>query len=287
MSLEMGIVAAFLAMLCWGVGDFFIQKNVRKIGNMESLALIGIIGIVGLFPFVLKDFSLLGESQNLYLLLALGIITFIAAIFNFEALKQGKLSVIEVILELELPVTIALGIVFFKEVITLTQVLIIVPIFVGISLMAMKSLENPLKKLEKGVLIAIVAALTLAFVNFFTASGAKMVSPIMAIWVPAVVFTILSIIVIIKTGKFRQFSSDIREFKWIILVMGIMDTAAWLFYALALQNNALSIITAITESFPAIALFLGVWLNKEIIHKHQYAGAFLALASSFLLALTI
>jgi hypothetical protein len=35
------------------------------------------------------------------------------------------------------------------------------------------------------------------------------------------------------------------------------------------------------------AVFLAVWIKKEYVKRHQYAGAFLALAASFLLALTV
>ncbi len=52
MNIEYSIILAFVAMLFGGVGDFFIQRNVRKIGNLESLAYIGIIGALGLLPFV-------------------------------------------------------------------------------------------------------------------------------------------------------------------------------------------------------------------------------------------
>ena len=68
---------------------------------------------------------------------------------------------------------------------------------------------------------------------------------------------------------------------------GIMDTVAWIFYAYATQNNSISIITAITECYPAIAIFLGLILNKEEIKWHQYTGAGLALIGSIILATTI
>ena len=65
--------------------------------------------------------------------------------------------------------------------------------------------------------------------------------------------------------------------------MGIFDTLAWVFYAFAVSQNEISITTAITESYPAIALFLGIKFNKEKIKWHQYLGAVLALVLSFVL----
>jgi len=39
MSVSVGIGLAFVAMLCWGIGDFLIQKSTRRIGNTVTLFL--------------------------------------------------------------------------------------------------------------------------------------------------------------------------------------------------------------------------------------------------------
>ena len=91
-------------MLCWAFGDFCIQHSTRKVGNIEIMAIIGIVGSIGLLPFVIFDFKLLSSVQNIVLVSVLGVITFVMSVVDFEALKEGKLSVVEVILEIELPV---------------------------------------------------------------------------------------------------------------------------------------------------------------------------------------
>ncbi len=97
MGIEASILFAFGAMLFWAFGDFFIQKCTRKIGDVEALAFIGIIGAIGLIPFIIKDFHLLASLPNLILLLFLGVLTFVAALFDFEALRKGKLSVVDIL----------------------------------------------------------------------------------------------------------------------------------------------------------------------------------------------
>ncbi len=39
MIIELSILFAFCAMICWGFGDFLIQRTVRKIGDVEALFL--------------------------------------------------------------------------------------------------------------------------------------------------------------------------------------------------------------------------------------------------------
>ena len=289
MFIEASLIFAFIAMICWGFGDFFIQRSSRKIGNVESLLFIGIIGLIGLFPLVIGDIHALFEWQNLLLIGFLGVLTFVAGLLDFEALKEGKLSVIEVVLEIELPITILLGLIFFGETLTAMQWVVISFIFIGILLMAFKKahFKNIKLFLEKGVLIAILGSIGMGGINFLTAASSRQVSPIMAIWGPALVFSILCIIVIWRREGFSKTFANLRSYKWLVLGMGIFDTAAWTTYAFATNQGELAVITAITESYPAICLFLGLWINKEKIGWHQYLGAALAICASILLAFVV
>ncbi len=289
MNIEVSILAAIGAMVCWGIGDFFIQRSIRDVGDLEALAFIGIIGTIGLLPLVINDLPLLFSAQNLALLALLGVVTFVAAMFDFEALKKGKLSVIEVIFEIELPITAMLGILLFKETLSLAQLAIMAVIFLGIIMMAAKSLspKKLFKKVEKGVFLGLIGAVGMSFVNFLTAAGSKQVSPLMAVWVPWIVFTIMSMIIIVKREGLPKMIKNAKKYKIDILGMGVLDTMAWLLYATALLQNELALTTAITESYPAIGLLLGVWINKETVLKHQFLGAGIALAASITLAFFI
>ncbi|MDP2925071.1 MAG: DMT family transporter [Nanoarchaeota archaeon] len=289
MAYEYSIIFAFLAMLCWGFGDFLIQKNARKIGDLESLTFIGIIGAIILFPFVIKDLIHLRVLGNLILLLFLGIITFIAGILDFEALKKGKLSVIEVILEIELPITLLLGYFILGERLNIIQLLLIGFIFVGILLIAIRFefIKNPRRFLEKGVLIGFIGAIVMGLLNFLTGFSAREISPVMAIWAPAVMLSLIGLIIIYKREGYKKLIKNSRRYMILILSMGIIDTLAWLFYAFAMEKNPITITTAITESYPVIGLFLGRFVNKEKIKLYQYFGAGLALMSCVVLAVLI
>ncbi|MFA5931311.1 MAG: DMT family transporter [archaeon] len=291
MGFELVLLTAFAAMICWGIGDFLIQRTVRKVGDLEALAFIGLFGGIILFPFVLSEINLLFSLENFLVLLLLAVITFVGAIFAFEAYKKGKISVIEVIIELELPVTISLGFIFFKEVLTLWQILLIIPIFVGIILMAVgaasKKPHNPFARIEKGVLLALLAAVGMGLINSFTALSTRQVSPMLAIWFPFLASAIMCFYVLHKQGKLRDTFTNFSKFKWLIIGMSLFDTLAWLLYAIALNTYNVGVITAITESYPIIALILGITINKEKVTRHQLIGAALAIIASILLAMTL
>ncbi|MFA4855433.1 MAG: DMT family transporter [archaeon] len=289
MILELSVLAAFGAMLCWGFGDFFIQRSTRESGDIESLAFIGIIGAVLLLPFVFLELPLLFSIPNLIFLSFIGIVTLVAALLNFQALKEGKLSVIEVIFEIELPVTVILGMYFFGEMLSTPQIAAILLILAGIALISLTALSKRhyLKRFEKGVFLAVIGAVAMAFLNFFMAAGSRIVSPVMAVWVPCVAFTIICLILIWKREGFPKFVKNAKKFKFDILGMGIFDTLAWLLFAIAVLEKELAITIGITESYPAIALLLGVFVNKEKIKPHQYLGALIALLASITLAFLV
>ncbi|VVB60508.1 EamA-like transporter family protein [uncultured archaeon] len=290
MLLEGSILAAVGSMLFWGFGDFFIQRETRRVGNLESLAFISIIGSLGLFPFVIPELPLLFTLQNVLLLFFISMVGFVVAMLDFEALREGKLSVVEVILEIELPITAMLGYLFFGETLSFIQLATVFLIFAGIIMISVESFSGDRrskKRLEKGVLLAVFTAVGMGLANFLTAFGSKQVSPLMVTWMPWLVISIISLFFVHRREGFGSMLKNASRFRRLILVTGVFDTLGWLLYAVALVNNELAITTAITESYPAIGVLLGVWLNKEEILPHQYAGAALALAASVALALIV
>jgi bacterial/archaeal transporter family protein len=287
MAFTLGIFLAFGALICWAVGDFLIQRSTRKVGNVETLAVIGIVGSIILIPFVIKDFYLLFDTYNIVFLSLLGTLTFVTAILQFQGLKEGKLSIIDVLMEIELPVTVILSFIFLRESLSSIQLFLIVVGLIGMILIATKSFHHYLQRLERGAWLALASAVVMGAVNFMTGSGSKSISPLLAIWFPWVVFSILCLVVIAKRKSWKEFGHNIKSYTYLLLIMGLVDTAAWIFYAFATQNDAISIITAITECYPALAMFLGLWLNKESIRWHQYLGAFLALGGCIALALSV
>jgi len=289
MGVELGILFAFGAMICWGFGDFLIQRNVRKEGNLESLFFIGIIGMVGLLPFVWKDLPALIYLPNLARVIVLGVLTFFAAVFEFEALKKGKISVVEIVFQIELLFVILLGILVFKERLTGLQWGAVLLVFVGIMLISVRSysFQNLKKIFEKGILLAILGSIFMGSVDFLTASSARTISPIMAVWGPALVYSILCILFILKRKGIKKMRNNIFRYKYLILLMGIFDTLAWTFYAFATSSQPVGITTAITQGYPAICLLLGLFINKEKIMKHQFVGAGLALVASFFLGFVL
>jgi drug/metabolite transporter (DMT)-like permease len=130
-----GILFAFGALLSWIGGDFFIQRSTRKVGNWETLFFIGAVGLVGLYPFVSPELpAIFKNSDQLVLLLLIGAITLVAALFLFEGVKRGKLAIIEPVFGIELPFTVAFSYALGGERFDIGIYALIALVFVGILL---------------------------------------------------------------------------------------------------------------------------------------------------------
>ena len=157
-----GVLWALVAMVGWGLGDYLIQRNVRSIGIWRTLLFINVIGTVGLLPFVYKELTQIQNFHDVLLPLIAGFVMLVATIFDFEALKEGKLAIMEPILSIELPLAAIFAAILWGESLTLAGWLLIIAIFIGITLAATEHhtrLHYHKRIFEKGVIYALISGL--------------------------------------------------------------------------------------------------------------------------------
>ena len=106
------IFLALIPFVAWALGDFFIQKATRKIGNARILFYLCVFSTIVFLPFIptgfgsLINFQSILQIENINFLLFTGIFGFIYAMTIFQAFKVAKLSVVEAVIALELPMTV-------------------------------------------------------------------------------------------------------------------------------------------------------------------------------------
>lgn len=181
----LGIIFALLAFLAWTAGDFLIQRTVRAIGDLRALFWIDGIGVVLLFPFVAPHLDThFRATGGFWLATAAGVVIFFTALLEFEALRRGKLSVIEPVMAFELPVTVLLAVLLWDERLSISHLLLIGVAFVGILLAVTEHhtrLHRHKRILERGVFLALVGAATMGAVNFLVGSSSQEISPLFVI----------------------------------------------------------------------------------------------------------
>ncbi len=286
MSNDIGILFGLIALLSWGFGDFFIQRTTRVVGSRGALFFVGIFGFVGLFPFVKNNLSSL-DPGNFLLLGVLGVIVVFATFFDFEALKQGKIAIVEPIIGLELPMTVGLSIFLANESISLLQLLLIGVVFIGIMLAITtqyKHLHYHKRIFEKGVVLALVGSIGMALTNFFVGISSQSISPLITIWFVHTLLAVVFGIYIFSKGEFKNLISSFRKHPKLVIGQSVLDNVGWVSFASATTYIPIAIATTISEGYIILAVLLGIFINKEKLRTTQLVGVVIATTGVVVLA---
>ena len=285
----MGVLYALGALVCWGVGDFLIQRSARKFGDGIALFFITAMGAIVLLPLVWSDIpSIFSVSRIGIILWGAGLVLLAAALLDFEALRIGKISVVEPIYSFEIAVTAVLGTLFLNEHLTSTQTLFIATLIFGIFLVSMQRLKSSgMFKLERGVLLAVAATVMMGAVNFMFGFGARETTPLLINWFTSAFVAIIMAGYLTVYGEWGHLRQQWRTNRPLILSVGFIDNMAWIFYAYSTLTIPVAIATAISESYIVLAALLGLWLNRERLRQHQFIGLIIAVVGAILLATTL
>lgn len=265
-----------------------MQRSIRKIGNWQTLFFISSTGAVMLLPFVWnnipKIFSPDSRSTITVLLLG-GLILFVAAVLDFEALKRGKLAIVEPIWSVEVPVAGILAFIILREEISLLQIILIATLLVSLIILSIK--ENiQIKRfiLEKGAIYAFLGALFMGTANFMVGWGGRLSDPLMVNFFVDVLIAILSGLYLLVSKQLQSSFGGFRNNFNILLSASILDKIAWLAFVFAMVFAPIAIAVALSESYIIIAVILGLSLNKERLIKYQKLGMIFAIISALILA---
>ena len=290
-------------MLAWGLGDFLIQKSTRRMGTISQklsslffsrndekysiwivLFYICGFGAIVLTPFVWNEIGLLGAGE-IWLLFLIGLVMLAAALLDFEALKIGKISVVEPVFALEIPAVMVLTSLFLSEVLTIRQYFLIFVLVVGIIFISIRDFGR-LKRFvfERGVGLAVAATIGMGLADFLVGFGSRAISPLMTNWFLNIFITTVTLGYLASAGKLKVTWDYARENRKLIFNTCFFDNLAWVTYAYSMVLIPITIATAISESYIAIGAILGFVYNKEKLARHQWAGLVLTMMAAIILA---
>ncbi len=273
MDATTGIFFALAAMVSWGLGDFLTQRTTRVVGSAKTLFFTGLVGFLALSPFVLPSLS--DITINTFILLsALSLVVMIATAFDFEALRTGKIAVVEPIVGLEMPMAIGVSLAIVGEAISSQFILIISLVIIGTILTVFKGWHHAksINVLEKGVLLALIAAVGTALTTVLVGVSSQATTPLVAIWFSHGALMIVGGIAVQMKSGLHTIFGDIKRHPVTIGFQTTADNAAWILFAFSTTLLPISIAAAISGGYVAMAVALGLFINKERIKKHQYLG---------------
>lgn len=291
MEFEFGVLFALFTLFLWGGGDFLIQRMTRQIGNWETVFLIGLFGTILLTPFVYQDVVRYLSAASIIAVLAVAsIFGLVASLFDFESLKKGKIAAVEPILALEIPTVAVLSLIFLKEVLSLLELFLIAVIIIGLVLVSLRERNFKLlrsKGLEKGVILMTIAAILMGGTAFFVGYGSRITNPLFVNWFVAIIATVFMAAYLFFKGTLPRLVKNVLKSPKLVFTTCLFDNLAWISFAAAVLFIPITIAMTLSENFIAVAVLLGLIVNREMLRLHQKIGFVLALAGTVVLCLFI
>ena len=106
----------------------------------------------------------------------------------------------------------------------------------------------------------------------------------MAIWFAHSLLAIICSLRLFFKSEITSLISDIRKHPGPIIGQSILDNLAWITFAFATTAIPIAITTTIVESYIALTVLLGIFVNREKLKPHQLVGVILAIAGVIALA---
>ena len=282
----MGVLFAFIAFVSWGLGDFLIQKSARKFGNQIAVFYITAFASLVLLPFVFRDItSIFFTLESLPFLLFASVVVVFATLFDFEALRVGKLSVVEPVYALEVPIATMLAASFVHERLRVVQYALIVAVLLGIMLVSARSKQSFRLRLEKGVVYAFIATVCMGTVNFLFGVGVRSTGPLLINWFTSTFLAVIIGVSLLWQSRFGEVVNFWKRSKKLILGVSVFDNLAWIAFATSMLYIPIGVATGISESYVALAAALGIVFNRERLKHHQWLGFAICSVSAVALAL--
>lgn len=286
MGISLGILFGIIAMIGWGISDFFLAKAVRKDNVLKVFVWSQIIGLL-LFTLI---FSLFFQLQtisiiSIIIILISGFLGVISGLAFSKGLQIGYVSIITPVSAAAAVVTVFLSLIFLNQVLTSLQAGGIAIIILGTILTSFKYhdlIKLKLKNVANGVGYAIIAMIGWGILFFFI----DMLVSDLGWFIPIFYIKILGVIYVLTysgiTKKNISFPKTVALF---VVLSGILESIAFLSFGVGVSLEFGAVIAPIAFAFPIVAIILARIFFKEILELNQKIGVVAVLTGLVLLAM--
>lgn len=283
MNISIGILFGIIAMICWGVADFFVAKAVRKAGAFKTFLWSRIIGVILMFlVFALFfGFPVLSISA-ISIILVTGLLSVISYLAFYKGLQVGKVSIISPIAACWAVVTVILSLVFLDEKMTAVQgigatLAIIGAVLTSFRLHDLYKLKNPAKGLGYAIIALFAWGVLFVFIDVLVSE--------LSWFLPMLLTGGVSIIYLLAYSGAAKKNISFPKNVWLfVILIGILEVIAFLSYGIGITSEYTAIVAPVSAAFPAVTIFLARLFLKERLEMNQKIGVISVLAGLIVLA---
>jgi drug/metabolite transporter (DMT)-like permease len=285
------VLGGLITALCWGTADYMSRRQSEKVGYYSTVVyshLATLVVLLAVLPFLGQGLAF--PVIPIVVLLAAGILNFIAFIFLYRAFHKGVVSVVAPVAYTYPAVTTVLSIAILGTYLAPARLLAIAGIIVGVLLLSTRFSElraylggSGSPGLTTGLVSAIFSSVFFGSVYI----GIGYAAPFVNFVVPALVLRSVATVVGFALAPVlhhpvRPSRSNLSN---TIIVMGLLEAAGFLSftYAISTVGNALPVVAALSGMGGGVAATYALVFLKERLEWNQFMGVLVSMAGVFTL----
>ncbi|MGH9729525.1 MAG: EamA family transporter [Candidatus Acidiferrales bacterium] len=282
--LSSGVLLGLAAALGWGVADFLARFATRRAGAYRTLMYMQLAGFLALSAGMAatghfgKFFPSHVEHHVWAWAICAGLLNVGSAFSLYRSFEIGVLTLVAPIAA-SYPVLTVLLSLWSGERLTLPRAFGIIAAVVGVMLAVVSfsspppesSAEDHRRHVFRGVPWALAAAV--GFGLLFWVLGFHVMpvfSGAASVWIVRITtFTVLALLVI----PVRQDAKlPVGSTLWLIVAVGVLDTAAFVANNLALKNEQVAVASVLSSLYGAVTVVLAAIFLRDKLERTQWAG---------------
>ena len=273
----LGLALSLSAMVLFGLSALFMKPALKHMSKEQLLFFSALAAALVVYPFITP----LPNHLSPYAFISMLILTFFnmgGLYFFYMSVEKKGIAISAPIVNAWLPITVLLSIIFYKEMLSLQQLISFVIIFLGVIALSVRSIES--MKVDASLAPAFVSLLFLGLYYFFARIPLKFLTP-------AQIVFFLSLLV--AGFSLLSFEGLPKRPKGLIYAMlsGGLGALGFLLFNYALLSLPVSIVSSIVSANLLVAVGGGVMLYREKLSKAQFIGVLLVSIGLVLLSLTL
>lgn len=282
----MAIIFALISYVGWAVGDIFGTVASRKIGGYSTPFWYGvlqtvILGLLSpLFITELRNFTLSVFTSSILL----GILGNIGLVAFYEGVRRGNAALVATIAGSAAAVAVVLSTVFLKETLSLSQLISIAIIFVGLFLSTFPFSELFKRQLKdhKGIILGFVAMVTWGIYQTFIKIPVGEIGWFWTGMFTTGTFPVILLFMKMQSQKLTSLTSK-GAFLPLLATAVLLGGGTFSFYN-AVDLGQIAVVAPIANSYPTLFAILAFLIFKDPITRQQIAGIVTTLAGIVLLS---
>ena len=286
----MGILLGLAGAVCWGVADFIARFASRRVGAYRTLLFMQVFGFLGLSAYLqwthgFGKISAHGWQPWAFGAIA-GIVNMVASLALYYSFQIGVMSVVAPVSSSYPALTVALALLSGEHLQALRGVGLAVTL-IGVVLastsFAADTAQGPADgshahaRLTKGVVWAIVAAAGFGVLFWFLGFHVvPVLGSVISVWI--IRLTSFTVLVLAAAPTRQSIALPRGSVWWLLLGVGLLDTAAFVFNNAGLQSVQVSVVSVLASLYGAVTVVLSWVFLRERLERSQWLGIVLIFA---------